>query len=88
MRNFLIVIAATCLFTPPACLFTPAAFAKAERDTNSASQPAPPTTDHGRKALTVKGGTLLNSDATPEEAKKTAEATNRQILEKQRQHRR
>jgi len=29
-------------------------------------------------------GELLNSDATPEQAKKMAEATNRQILEKQR----
>ena len=84
MRNFLIVIAATCLFTPPACLFTPSAFAKNDREASRTSQ----STDHGRKALTVKGGTLLNSDATPEEAKRTAEATNRQILEKQRQHRR
>jgi hypothetical protein len=85
MRNFLIVIAATCLFTPPACLFTPAALAKPEQNMSRTSQPAPAATDHGRKALTVKGGTLSNSDATPEEAKKTAEATNRQILEKRRQ---
>lgn len=84
MRNFLIVIAATCLFTPPACLFTPAAAAKTNQDVNRSSQPAPPAEDHGKKAMTVKGGTLLNSNPTPEEAKKAAEATNRQILEKQR----
>jgi hypothetical protein len=36
-----------------------------------------------KKVLTAHGGGLLNSDATPEQAKKTAEATNRQILQKQ-----
>ena len=80
MRNFLIV--AVCLFMPPACLFTPPAVAKAHR--TATTQTAPPATDHQKKTLTVRGGTLLNSDATPEEAKKIAEATNRQILEKQR----
>jgi len=80
MRNFLFATAALCLFTPPACLFTPAAIAKADRQMNS--QPVQP--DHQKKPLTVKGGTLLNSDATPQEARKMAEATNRQILEKRR----
>jgi hypothetical protein len=87
MRNFLIVIAATCLLMPPACLFTPQAIAQTDREANRTSQPAPPAEDHGKKALTVKGGTLLNTNPTPEEAKKTAEATNRQILEKRRQRR-
>src|SRR5689334_22402519 len=87
MRNFLIAVAATCLFTPPACLFTPQAVAKTDQDVSGTSQPAPSAADHGRKALTVKGGTLLNSNPTPEEAKKTAEATNRQILEKRRHKR-
>jgi hypothetical protein len=86
MRNFLIVVAATCLFTPPACLFTPAAIAKTDHQTsqeaNSSSRPS--TEDRGNKALPVKGGTLLNSNPTPEEAKKMAEATNRQILERRR----
>ena len=86
MRNFLIAIAATCLFTPPACLFTPQAIAQADQ-LNRTSQPAPSQADHGKKALTVKGGTLLNSNPTPEEAKKMAEATNRQILEKRRHKR-
>jgi hypothetical protein len=85
MRNFLFVIAATCLLMPPACLFTPQAIARTDREANRTSQP--PAEDHGKKALTVKGGTLLNSNPTPEEAKKTAEATNRQILEKRRQKR-
>jgi hypothetical protein len=85
MRNFLIVIATTCLFTPPACLFTPQAMAQTQQQANP--QPAPSADDHGRKALTAKGGTLLNSNPTPEEAKKAAEATNRQILEKQRHKR-
>ena len=67
---------------PPACLFTPPATAKTDRGVNSQSV----SPDHKKKPLTVKGGTLLNSDATPEEAKKTAEATNRQILEKRRKH--
>lgn len=84
MRNFLIAIAATCLFTPPACLFTPAATAKTDQEVNRTSQPAPSAEGHGRKTLTVKGGTLLNSNPAPEEAKRTAEATNRQILEKRR----
>jgi len=82
MRNFLFATAALCLFTPPACLFAPAAIAKADRDTNG--QLVQP--DHQKKPLTANGGTLLNSDATPQEAKKTAEATNRQILEKRRKH--
>jgi hypothetical protein len=87
MRNFLIAVAATCLFTPPACLFTPQAIGQTDREMNRTSQPAPSIEDHGKKALTVNGGTLLNSNPTPEEAKKTAEATNRQILEKRRQKR-
>ena len=80
MRNHLIVAAAVCLFTPPACLFTPTAVARGERSINRAAQPVP--TEHPKKILATKGGTLLNSDATPEQARKTAEATNRQILEK------
>jgi hypothetical protein len=82
MRNFLFATVALCLFTPPACLFTPAAIAKADREMNG--QLVQP--DHQKKPLAVKGGTLLNSDATPQEAKKTAEATNRQVLEKRRKH--
>jgi len=84
MRNFLMVIAATCLFTPPACLFTPAATAQTDREVSRTSQPAPSAADRGNKALPVKGGTLLNTNPTPEEAKKMAEATNRQILERRR----
>ena len=80
MRNLLIATAAVCLFTPPACLFTPPAAARADQGINRSAQPVP----HPKKTLAAKGGTLLNSDATPEEAKKTAEATNRQILEKRR----
>jgi hypothetical protein len=86
MRNFLIVIAATCLFMPPACLFTPQAIAQTGQQASRTPQPAPSADDHGKKAMTVKGGTLLNANPTPEEAKKTAEATNRQILEKRRRH--
>ena len=82
MRNHLIAAVAVCLFTPPACLFTPAAVAKAEREAMRSGQSAP--AEQRKKTLTTKGGTLLNSDATPEQAKKTAEATNRQILEKRR----
>ena len=84
MRSIPIAVATAFLFMPPACMFTPLAVAQAERDTNSSSQPSPSADNHKRKALTVKGGTLLNSNPTPEEAKKTAEATNRQVLEKQR----
>jgi hypothetical protein len=87
MRNFLIAIAATFLFTPPACLFTPTAVAKTDQEAKRTSQPAPTVEDHGEKTLTVKGGTLLNTNPTPEEAKKMAEATNRQILEKRRHQR-
>ena len=82
MRNLPIAFIAVCLFTPPACLFTQAAVAKAEQEINRAAQPAP--TERPRKTLAAKSGTLLNSDATPEEARKIAEATNRQILEKRR----
>jgi hypothetical protein len=85
MRNFLIAIAATFLLTPPACLFTPSAIAKTDQEVSRTSQPV--AEDHGKKPLTVKGGTLLNSNPTPEEARKTAEATNRQILEKRRHKR-
>ena len=70
MRNFLIAMAATCLFMPPACLFTPTATAQTDREMNRTSLPAPSAVDHGRKTLTIKGGTLLNSNPTPEEAKK------------------
>lgn len=86
MRNFLIVVATTCLFTPPACLFTPQAMAQTKQQ-QANPQPAPSADDHARKALTAKGGTLLNSNPKPEEAKKTAEVTNRQILEKRRHKR-
>ena len=71
MRNHLIAVAAICLFTPPACL-TPAAVAKSERDANRTAQSAP--AEQPKKTLTTKGGTLLNSDATPEQANATIAA--------------
>jgi hypothetical protein len=33
----------------------------------------------------VKAGGLLNTDVTPEQAKKTAEATNRQVMRQRKQ---
>ena len=79
MRNFPIatVIAASYVLAP-------LAVAANEEDVN---KPRASTTDNSqsnKKVLAAKGGGLLNSDATPEQAKKMAEATNRQILEKQR----
>ena len=73
MRNLLIATLAVCLFTPPA-------IARTEQEINRTAQPVP----YPKKTLAAKSGTLLNSDATPEEARKIAEATNRQILEKRR----
>ena len=35
-----------------------------------------------RKTLTARGGGLLNTETTPEQARKVAEATNRQILQR------
>jgi hypothetical protein len=62
----------------------PAAFAN-----NTPSKPPPHTSSHetqnvetkNRKTLTAKSG-LLNTETTPEQARKIAEATNRQILER------
>jgi hypothetical protein len=38
-----------------------------------------------RKTLTAKSG-LLNTETTPEQARKTAEATNRQVLQPRKNH--
>ena len=79
MRKFLTVAAIILLRLPAQTAF-------ANRD----NQPPPPRNDTrnvetpDRKTLTVRGGGLLNTETTPEQAKKIAEATNRQILEKRR----
>ena len=54
------------------------AFAKNETVTNNT--PPSASTQENKKVLTAKGGTMLNTYVTPEQAKKAAEATNRQIL--------
>ncbi len=76
MRNFPIatVIAASAILAP---------LTVAANENIKAPSSAHRSQDNN-KVLTAKGGGLLNSDATPEQAKKTAEATNRQILQKQR----
>ncbi len=67
-----------------ACLFAQASIAH-NREANNAPPPAS-TANTNAKANThvpaAKSGTILNTDATPEQAKKTAEATNRQILQR------
>jgi hypothetical protein len=89
MRKFLTVILATCLFGPVAL---------ANNGKEPGKNPPGPTTSNNpretqnvetenRKTLTVKGGGLLNTETTPEQARKAAEATNRQILLQQQQHR-
>jgi hypothetical protein len=85
MRKFLTVILATCLFAPAA----PANNGKEP----GKNRPGPTTSNNpretqnveteNRKTLTVKGGGLLNTETTPEQARKAAEATNRQILQQQ-----
>jgi hypothetical protein len=82
MKNSLTVIAIAA-----ACMLAPGALARNSGDQNrtpDASAQKPDNTQGNEKVLAAKGGGLLNSDATPEQAKKIAEATNRQILEKQR----
>ena len=78
MRNFPIatVMAASFVLAP---LVAAANDQNANKPRSSADN-----SQNNKKVLAAKGGGLLNSDATPEQAKKTAEETNRQILEKQR----
>ena len=65
-------------------VLAPLAVAANEEGVNKPRPSASDDSKSNKKVLTAHGGGLLNSDATPEQAKKTAEATNRQILEKQR----
>ena len=65
-----------------ACLFAQAAVAH-NREANNAPPPASTAnTDANHHVPAAKSGTILNTDVTPEQAKKTAEATNRQILQR------
>jgi hypothetical protein len=85
MRNFL-----TVTVIAGACVLAPAALTKNDkndRDTNNnppSSTAQDQTNQNTKKVLAAKSGGLLNSDATPAQARKMAEATNRQILERQR----
>ena len=54
------------------------AFAKNDTATDNTSPST--STQENKKVLAAKGGTILNTYVTPEQAKKAAEATNRQIL--------
>jgi hypothetical protein len=79
MRKFL--SAAT--ITIGACLFAQAAAAhnSHNRQTNNAPPVSTENANANNHVPAAKGGTILNTDVTPEQAKKTAEATNRQILQ-------
>jgi hypothetical protein len=80
MRKFLTTAASLAL-----SLSAPAALAN--NDKKSHKSPPQPSSNEAqnvetkdRKTLTAKSG-LLNTETTPEQARKTAEATNRQVLQ-------
>jgi hypothetical protein len=88
MRKFLTVILATCLFSPVALANNGKEAGKNPPGTATSDQNAPDVETENKKTLTARGGGLLNTETTPEQARKAAEATNRQILQqRQQQHR-
>jgi hypothetical protein len=90
MRKFLTVILATCLFSSVALANNGKEAGKNPPGTATSNnhQNAPDVETENKKTLTARGGGLLNTETTPEQARKAAEATNRQILQqRQQQHR-
>jgi hypothetical protein len=83
MRKFLITAAILALGLPPVFANNDRAPSKPPAQASSSPQDTQNVETKDRKTLTAKGG-LLNTETTPEQARKTAEATNRQILEKRR----
>jgi hypothetical protein len=80
MRKFLTAILALGLLTPTAFANNGKEPSKSPPRTSSHETQNVETKD--RKTLTAKSG-LLNTETTPEQARKAAEATNRQILQQQ-----
>jgi hypothetical protein len=82
MRKFLATAAilAFSLSAPIALANNDKAPGKSPPHTSSNSQQTQNVETKDRKILTAKGG-LLNTETTPEQARKTAEATNRQVLQ-------